>query len=164
MAVGPEKPVVSDTTPLINLVGVGLLDLLPQIYGEIFIANAVYEEYTVGIRENDPDLTSLPWLHVVPVFQQDPFLTKQLGAGEAATIALALRVQARAVLLDEQMARRIAREYGLPIVGTLGILLAAKEEGLLPAIKPIVDEMVSQGRHISERLRAQVLAAANEGN
>jgi predicted nucleic acid-binding protein len=66
------------------------------------------------------------------------------------------------VLLDEAYDRRIARQQGLPVVGTLSIVLAAKQAGLVPAIRPILEEMIRQGRRISARLLAQVLQAAGE--
>ena len=92
----------------------------------------------------------------------DPALPAPLGAGEAAALSLALAQKARVVLLDEAYGRRIARRLGLPIAGTLSVLLAAKTSGLLPALRPVVDDMIRQGRHISARLKAQVLQAAGE--
>ena len=92
----------------------------------------------------------------------DPALPSRLGPGEAAALSLAMAQNARAVLLDEAYGRRIARQHGLPVVGTLSVLLAAKQAGLLPAVRPVLGEMVRQGRRISARLQAQVLRAAGE--
>jgi uncharacterized protein len=155
-------PVVSNTTPLINLVGVGLLDLLPGLYGTVLIPNVVRDEYVAGKSAADPELDPLPWLTIVTAVPLDPVLPASLGAGEAATLSLALAQNARAVLLDETYGRRIARQCGLPVVGTLSVLLAAKQAELLPAVGPIVDEMIRQGRRISAKLRAQVLHSAGE--
>jgi len=157
-----QAPVVSNTTPLINLVGVGLLDLLPGLYGAVTIADAVRDEYTVGKSKTDPDLNLLPWLQIVTSVTIHASLPSALGAGEAATLSLALAVNARAVLLDETYGRRVARKLGLPVVGTLGVLLAAKQDGLLPAVAPVIEQMIQQGRHISTQLKAQVLRAAGE--
>ncbi len=161
MAASPG-PVVSNTTPLINLVGVGLLDLLPGLYGTVWIPDTVGGEYAAGKSATDPDLEQLPWLKIVAAVALDPTLPAGLGAGEAAALSLALAQNARAVLLDEAYGRRIARQRGLPIVGTLSVLLSAKQTGLLSAIAPVVDEMIRQGRRISVTLRAQVLRAAGE--
>lgn len=155
-------PVVSNTTPLINLVDVGRLDLLPGLYGSVWIPDAVRDEYVAGKRTADPELAPLPWLKIVPALPRDPTLPVQLGAGEAATLALAAAHSARAVLLDEVLARRVARQRGLPVIGTLAVLLAAKQAGLLPALLPVVDEMIRQGRRISVQLRDQMLRAAGE--
>jgi predicted nucleic acid-binding protein len=157
-----KGPVVSNTTPLINLVGVSQLHLLPALYGAVTISGAVRDEYAAGKAAADPDLDALPWLQIVPAVAIDPSLPQQLGTGEAATLSLALALQARAVLLDEAYGRRLARARGLPVVGTLGVLLAGKQAGLLGAVNPIIDEMVRQGRHISASLRARVLRAAGE--
>ncbi len=148
MAASPG-PVVSNTTPLINLVGVGLLDLLPGLYGTVWIPDAVSAEYGAGKGAGDPDLGLLPWLKVVATVPLDATLPAKLGAGEAAALSLALAQNASAVLLDEAYGRRIARQRGLPVVGTLSVLLAAKRAGLLPALGPVVDEMIRQGRRIA---------------
>jgi predicted nucleic acid-binding protein len=162
VAATSQRPVVSNTTPLINLVGVKLLDLLPGLYTEVWIPEAVRDEYAVGKAANDPELAPLPWLKIVAGVKIDAKLPVQLGAGEAATLSLALSANARAVLLDETYGRRVAQQRRLPIVGTLGVLLAAKQTALLPAVRPVIDEMIRQGRHISVRLRAQILRAAGE--
>ena len=158
----PERPVVADTTPIINLVGVDLLDLLPQLYGAVWIAEAVSHEYVFGRRPRDPELSTLSWLRIVRAVAPDPSLPKGLGRGEAATISVASMYNARAVLLDEQLARRLARQRKLPVVGTMGVLLAAKQSGLLRAVRPVIDAMIVQGRHISPALRTQVLQIAGE--
>lgn len=158
----PEPPVVSNTTPLITLAGVGLLDLLPQLYGSIWIAEVVRVEYQAGRTAAEADLDALPWIMVRPV-AVDSVLMDLLDAGEAATIALAIAQRARIVALDEARGRRIAQGRGLATIGTLGILLRAKRAGLIDALAPVIDAMVSQGRYISLALRDRVLRDAGEG-
>jgi predicted nucleic acid-binding protein len=68
------------------------------------------------------------------------------------------------VILDDKRARRIAHERGLALVGTLGVLVRAKGRGLLLAVRPVVDAMQQQGRHMSATLRAQVLQLVDETN
>ena len=124
-------PVISNTTPLISLAGVGLLDLLPAIYHEVWIPDIVHAEYQAGraTHAGSPDLDTLPWLQVHLVAPH-PDVPTTLDAGEAATLALALHSSAQLVLLDEQRARREAVRLGLPIAGTLTILLEAKRRGI----------------------------------
>jgi uncharacterized protein len=157
-----QAPVISNTTPLINLVGVRQLDLLPALYATITIANSVHNEYVAGKSPTDPDLRALNWLQIAPDVPKHASLPSHLGAGEAATLSLALAVNARAVLLDEAYGRRIAQTLCLPVVGTLGLLLAAKQAGYLPAVGPVIYDMIRQGRRISQRLRAHLLRAAGE--
>jgi predicted HTH domain antitoxin len=91
-------PVVSNTTPLINLAGIGLLDLLPQLYGALLVPQAVVIEFEAKAQPSDPQLGALPWLTVEDSVAPDPTLPK-LGAGEAAAISLAIAVQARLILI-----------------------------------------------------------------
>jgi uncharacterized protein len=132
------------------------------LYGGVTIAAAVRDEYVAGKRVTDPDLDPLSWMQIVPAVALNSLLPPQLGGGEAATLSLALSLNARVVLLDEAYGRRLARRLGLPVVGTLGVLLASKQAGLLPSVAPVIDEMIRQGRRISSRLRAQILLAAGE--
>lgn len=85
-----------------------------------------------------------------------------MDLGEAAAISLALKVGARLILLDERKARRIAATLGLPMLGTLAILLRAKEYKLIPAIQPIISEMQNQGRWFHAELIMRVLNDAGE--
>ena len=160
--VSPD-PVVSNTTPLITLAGVGLLNLLPALYQAIQIPEAVYAEYHVGWSHHpgSPNLDSLPWLTVHAV-APDPAIPDTLDAGEAEAIALARANRARLILLDERRGRAVATQLGLSVAGSLSVLLLAKQRGLIPLVAPILDQMVAQGRRISPRLRTEVLARAGE--
>jgi predicted nucleic acid-binding protein len=57
-------PVVTNTTPLINLSGVGLLDILPQLYGEVWAPRAVISEFQAKATSIDPDLNHISWLKI----------------------------------------------------------------------------------------------------
>lgn len=156
-----RPPVVSNTTPLINLAGVGLLALLPALYGSVTIAEAVLAEFEARARSDDPDLRSANWLTVVPVATPADLL-QLLDAGEAATIALAEQLRPSVVLLDERRGRRLAMQRGLSVIGTGTVLVEAKRAGLIPAVSAVLDAMVAQGRYFSARLRATLLEAAGE--
>ncbi|HEX6818169.1 MAG TPA: DUF3368 domain-containing protein [Ktedonobacterales bacterium] len=153
--------VVSDTTPLINLVGIGLLDLLPQVYGSVSVPQAVADEFATKAASSDPDLTHLPWLTIVDGITVDCALPK-LGLGEAAGISLAKAQEAQLVLIDERKARRVALSQGLQVAGTLAVLVRAKNQGLIQAIKPYIQTMETQGRRFSEVLIDQVLKGIGE--
>jgi hypothetical protein len=156
-------PVVSNTTPLITLVGIGLLDLLPTLYHEIHIPEAVFTEYQAGRVQHpgSPDLATLSWttVHTVAL---DPAIPASLDAGEAQAIALARTLNARLLLLDERHGRAVAERLGLPVAGSLTVLLEAKQQGHVPLVAPIIDQMIAQGRRISPRLRDEVLRRAGE--
>jgi len=85
-----------------------------------------------------------------------------LGAGEREAIALALALQASRILLDDQPARRLAFSLGMPVVGTLGLLLAAKRRALLPTVRPTLDALVNAGFRAAPELYEQILRDAGE--
>ena len=155
--------VVSNTTPLIKLVGVGLLDLLPTLYQEIHVPEAVFNEYQAGRAQhpNSPDLVTLSWI-IVHTIAPDPAVPTGLDAGEAQAIALARTLSARLILLDERRGRDLAERLGLPVVGTMAVLIEGKLQGHIPLVAPVIDQMIAQGRRISPRLRAEVLKRAGE--
>lgn len=154
-------PVVSNTTPLINLAGIGLLDLLPRLYGNIVVPRIVVTEYQMKMNPSDPDLSALSWLTIIENAPLDPALPP-LGAGETAAIALAKALSARFILIDERKARRIASNQGLVVAGTLGVLTRAKDQSLVSAIKPHIEAMEAQGRYFGEALIGKVLRDVGE--
>lgn len=154
-------PVVSDASLLISLAAVGLLPLLEAIYGVVLIPLAVRNEYQAGRRAAEPNLDGLTWISIADV-ASDMSLPATLDPGESAAIALAVQTRARAILLDERLGRRIARQLGLPVVGTLGGLLHAKQLGLIPEVTPIVDDLIAHGIRISPALRVLILRQARE--
>ena len=105
-----------------------------------------------------------PWIAVRPL--QHPIGTKilhaSLGAGESEAIALAIEVGADLTLLDDKAARRLAMVLGLPILGILGLLLRAKEMGLIKEIHPRLDALRTLPFHIAPKLFEAVLKDAGE--
>lgn len=154
---------VCNSTPIISLSSVGQFDILQQLFGEIVIAEAVYQELkakqSYGYHEIDA-----PFVRVMPVQGQAycDLLLKELDKGEAETIILAKELNASRVLIDENLGYRIARNAGLNVVRTLSILLKAKEAGIIPALKPILDDMVYKGRWYSQAVYQAVLERAGE--
>jgi len=155
------NPVVSDTSPLISLAAVGRLSVLGDLYGEILVPDLVRDEYEIGRLASELTLAECPWIVVVRV-NPNPSLPVALDPGETAAMSLALELSARAILLDERLGRRQAAQLGLPVVGTLGVLLRAKEQGLIPAVTPIVDEMIAHGIRIGTALRTLTLQQSGE--
>ncbi len=154
-------PVVSDTSPLISLAAVGLMYLLRDLYREIVIPATVRDEYEVGRRPSEPPLQNLTWI-TISGLAPDLSIPAALDPGESAAIALAVHIRARALLLDERMGRLVATELGLPVVGTMGALLRAKQAGFVKEVRPTVDEMIAQGIRIGPAVRSQVLHMAGE--
>jgi predicted nucleic acid-binding protein len=100
---------------------------------------------------------------VAPRSLPSEWLTLDLGAGELATLALALEHPDRVALLDDDLARRIGQAAGLTVWGTLKLLLEAKDKGFTHSIAPLLSDLERSGMWISESLRLRVLALAGEG-
>ena len=117
---------VSNASPLIALAAIGQLRLLPGLFGSITIPPAVAAEIA-------PSIAARPeWLDVQPLAHWQPTQIQGsgLGAGEREALSLGLEGHADRVILDDLPARRLAHALGLRVIGTLGVLLAAKRRGL----------------------------------
>jgi predicted nucleic acid-binding protein len=152
-----SAPVISNASPLIALEQIGHLDLLKGLFPTVLIPPAV-------VREVAPTVTLPTWVseHTLTQPIGPQILRAALGLGESEAICLALEISAQWVILDERPARRLAQALGLPVIGTLGILLASKRRGLLTAVRPCIDALVNLGFHISPGLYDLVLADAGE--
>jgi predicted nucleic acid-binding protein len=87
-----------------------------------------------------------------------------LGAGESEALSLAVEIQAARVLVDERAARRVAQAMGLSVVGTLGVLLAAKRKGLVAEVRPLIDALLQRGFWVAPHLVERALFVAGEGD
>lgn len=145
--------VYSNTTPFIALASIGQLNLLPQIFGKLHVADAVLDECAEGGRILVPDLKTLDW--VIPVANdEDTGLTVlfELDRGEKQTILLAQKHQADAVIIDERIGRRAAEYLGLRVSGTLGVLAKAKTDGLIGSFTDSALAMQKQGLYYNGAL------------
>ncbi|MDP2975964.1 MAG: hypothetical protein Q8N45_07090 [Anaerolineales bacterium] len=128
--------IVSNTGPLIALASIGQFDLLRSLFGRILIPPAVRAE--VQDETSVAALTAANWI-VVQAAQDMlavQLLRDELDAGESEAIILARELDADLVLIDERVATRKARGVGLQTIGTLGVLLMAKDKGLVAVLKP----------------------------
>ena len=156
--------VVSDTSPITNLLQVGQLHLLHLIFGEIIIADEVFDELC-QIPEQQQTIASLNWIH--HRFPTNKALVEELKSqidpGEAASIVLALELKADQLLIDEKKGRSVAQSLGLQITGLLGILLRAKKDGYLISVKPVLDELMERTSfRVHPMLYNEVLGLAGE--
>jgi uncharacterized protein len=146
--------VICNTGPLIALAKVQRLDLLSSVFSEVLIPQEVSREFSVGlVLSGNPSLDSFPGFRIVDLLASpDPLLRAELDDGEAAVIQMATANAGTEVLLDERKARRIAAAvYNLRVLGTGGLLLRAKLKGALVAVKPVLDEIRSNGYFMSDR-------------
>lgn len=157
--------VVSDAGPLIYLGAVGHLSLLQRLFDRVVVPEAVWREVVVvgADRPGAAATRAATWIQVLPVDARAVApLRDRLDPGEAEAIVLASAVHANLLLIDDQAGRQLAAEFGLTIIGTLGVLVRAKRSGLLPAVRPVVEAIVALGFHATPDLIEKVAALAGE--
>lgn len=160
----PARPVVSNNTPLIALWILNRLDLLQELFGEILIPEGVRDEFlATESAQRQAALDRSPWIRIAALGEPRRALVYVgLDKGEAAVLALAEEQNARLVIIDELRGRRYARRLGLPLTGTMGLLLLGKERGLLPAVAPLIQTLLESGLHLHPDLISRVLELAGE--
>lgn len=154
--------VIANAGPLIALARVRNLHLLPVLYNEIIVPSAVYGEITAEIDlPGAKDLQESDWFRVKEVHDRASVerLLFWLDKGESEAIILAREMNG-SLLIDERRGRAIAITMGLNVTGTVGILLAAKTQGHIQLVTPLLDALLSAGVRLSMRLyeEAQLLA------
>ncbi|MBD2569161.1 DUF3368 domain-containing protein [Anabaena lutea] len=150
--------IISNTSPISNLAAIGQLTLLQQLYGNIIIPPTVYQEILAS-GSTDPGtlaLQTLDWIQVIPVTNIVLVQTLQtiLDPGKAEAIALGLELNADRLIIDERKGRNEAIKSGLQVTGLLGVVLAARQQGFIPLVQPILDDLIANGFWISEPLFA----------
>ena len=135
---------ICDTSPIQYLYQLDLLHIIPALGGRIFVPPAVVDEIKVGLSlgVNLPDPDRLDWAIVQqPVSEQALPLITNLGPGEAESLMLALEMKSAVLVLDDGLAREIADTLNLQFTGTLGLLLDAKQTGIVPEVRPLLDKL-----------------------
>lgn len=158
--------VVADTTPLSELAKIGELDLLQKVYQRLVIPREVYQEIIAGEHPAANLIKSITWIDILSVRNSQAIFNlqsmTQLDLGECAAIILAEELGANRILIDDLEARKIAMSRNLPVTGTIGTLLIAKQLRLITSVKPLLVALINQGTYISPKLYQQVLVMAQE--
>lgn len=158
--------VIANTSPIQYLFQLGLLDFLPDLYREVFVPEGVVRELRSGIDRGVslPDLDSLGWLRIRKARSAAVLtLAAGMGAGEREVLALALEIEDPLVILDDSLARRFAQRLSLPLTGTLGLLLKAKQRRRIESVKPYLERLESLNFRLDVSTRSGILALAQEG-
>ncbi|MCD8018901.1 MAG: DUF3368 domain-containing protein [Clostridiales bacterium] len=157
--------IVSDSTPIISLLKIHHLDLLYHLFGEIWIPRAVYQELTFNkkFRQEAEQIINSEYIKKVTVEDArfvNRFRQKNgLDIGESEAIILSDEYKADILLMDEVKGRKVAKQMGLQVMGTIGILMAAFDERLLSSedMEQCIKVLQDSGRHISDRLYKELI-------
>jgi predicted nucleic acid-binding protein len=153
---------IVNASPLICLAKAGYLHLLEDLGGTLLIPAAVVEEIRAG-RPDDPARKALGkgFGHIAPETVASTELTEWgLGAGETAVIALALSRPGATAILDDAAARTCARAHDLPLMGTLAVVLRARQRDVIPSAAAVLHELRAAGLHLDDAVIAAALEAS----
>jgi len=156
--------VISDSSPLISLLSVEKLDILGKLFETVMIPEAVYNE-VFNKKVSNLDLKKTKFLQIEKVTDRKmvKLLKMQLGYGESEVIALALEKGIDRVIIDDKQARKVADKLGLKVIGTLGILILAKEKQVIKEVRPLVLSMMEKiNFRIDRALLNKILGILNE--
>lgn len=156
---------VADTGPLLALTRLELLSVLGRLFDRILITETVLDECLAKPHLQDAQKVQAAitagQLHIV----KNPFPIRHtlLGLDEGEQTALEMALQLNApILIDERKGRMVAKNHHLKVIGVLGVLLLAKNKGLLQEIKPTLNVLLESDYFLSEAVISRVLVLANE--
>lgn len=155
---------IIDASPLILLGKINRIDLLEKLAPTLLIPFEVRAEILAG---PDPDPAKV-WIQresganwgqsTIPIPTE--VVAWDLGVGESAVIALGISQIGSICILEDLAARNCAQVFGLPVMGTLGVLIRAKRAGIVPALRPEIDRLVLAGSLLSPSVIENALALA----
>jgi predicted nucleic acid-binding protein len=160
-----DRIAVANASPLIFLSRASHLYLLQHFAHRVLVPEPIHNE----IREKGSDditvraLEISPWIEVVsppPVPEQ--ILGWGLGPGESSVLALAYATRGMEAIIDDLAGRRCASLLGIPVRGTLGIVLTAKKRGLIPKARPVIETLIRSGMYLSKTVIEETLRRVNE--
>lgn len=160
----PETTIVN-TSPLFYLHRLRLLYILHKLYGMITIPRAVQDELEQGRQQGEdvPEVQEYSWIKIrevsVPHYLN---LIVDLGRGEAEVLGIASENPSALVVLDDKLARQVAEIQGFRLTGTAGVLLRAKEQKLIPELKPVMDRLIDLDFRLQPELFRSILNMAGE--
>jgi predicted nucleic acid-binding protein len=150
-----HKVIIADTSCFIILHKIGELELLFKVYGRISTTLEVALEF----GDQLPDWVSI---EKVTDKQKQSLLELLIDPGEASALALALERTNSLVILDDYKARKTAEKLGIHFTGTIGVIVKAKLQGVIPSIKPILEKMKQTNFRISPDIEILAYKEANE--
>ncbi|MFN7119110.1 MAG: DUF3368 domain-containing protein [Saprospiraceae bacterium] len=154
--------VIADSGPIFSLAIIDKLEILDDLFAQIYIPTAVWEEIT-------RDKTTSYYQKIVDYFQEKVKeisgfneLTFIMDYGESESVILYKELNANYLLIDDKKARDIAEHFGIQCIGTIGILSTAKDKGMIEELKPLFELLIKKKRYYSLKLLNAILKQNNE--
>ena len=149
---------------IISLLKIGRLEILKDLYDEVFIPQEVFNEIEAGKdKEFYVDLSKLKWIKIEKIRNGKSlsyFL--DLDKGEAEAIILATEQEADLIIIDETLGRFYAKHADLKVTGTVGVLIKAKQLGYITELKPLILELRTKNVWLSDSFIREILKLAGE--
>lgn len=158
--------VVVNSTPIITLSVIDKLYILKDLYRQVIIPQAVFKEVILeGDSRAGADFTvKYDFIKTQAIINKDAkrFFQTSLHEGEVEVMILAQEISSDLCIIDDFLARKYAKHLGLNVTGTLGVLIKAKEKGVLKEIKPLINNLINNGIYIDNNLYETVIKLAKE--
>ena len=154
-----------NTSVIQYLYPMGLIHILNALFEEVYVPLEVKEEIERGKAQGVelPHLDEIDFIKVVGTETSSLIgIVRDLGKGKAAVILLGTGNPGSLVILDDRLAREVARALKVKVTGTAGLLIMAKERGLIKAVKPCLDKLIDTGFYLAPEHKALILKEANE--
>jgi predicted nucleic acid-binding protein len=150
-----SKIIVSDTSCLILLLKIDEIDILKEMSDKIFVTSIIKDE----LKQDLPS-----WIQILDPKDKhyQSILEMDLDKGESSAIALMLELDGAILLIDDLKGRKVAERLSLKFSGTFGLLLKAKQLGIIDSIKPILDKIKLTNFRFSEKIFIDILNQAKE--
>ncbi len=149
--------VISDSGPIFSLAIINKLEILDNLFDEVYIPNAVWEELTRDETTNHYQKIVAYFDGKVKEISSFNELTFVMDYGESESVILYKELNADFLLIDDKKARKIAENFEIQCIGTIGILAIAKERGLVDKLKPLFKSFLKNKRYYSLRLLNTIL-------
>jgi len=152
---------IADSSAIIALAIIDKLEVLEQLFGEVYVPQAVYDEISKQDKAESERLTNFckdKTLNIITNIN----LNITLGQGESEAIILYKEKNADYFLCDDKKAKKFAKKFGVNVIGSLGILLKAKESNLIEELKPLLNKLKNSEVFIDDRIFLEVLKIAKE--
>ena len=157
--------VVSDTTPITYLLQIKQENLLQHLYKKLIVPPTVQKELLqfAPMQKETEQLFRAEWISVQsPSFLMELPELFEIDRGEWEALSLALEIRADLVLIDERLGTALAKQLNLKPIGLLGILIEAKRQQLIPAVKPLLDNLIAKRFFLTKDLYHKILSIVNE--